>query len=144
MKDVPSYMAAIELKSKLPSPDYSDSADLIKIFANKSDPEFAELALNFGKRLMDDGYLRSTKPEGAGWMATEFETGKIIVKATWNEVYEGVEIPPRYTETHKKLIETYNSSFPTFQKTDCPTDTYKHSFEFLKGQRGTKAEAILD
>ncbi len=66
MKDVPSYMAAMELKSKLPLPDYSDSADLIQIFAKKSDPEFTELALNFGKRLMDDGYLRSTKPEGAG------------------------------------------------------------------------------
>jgi hypothetical protein len=144
MKDVPSYMAAVELNSKLPSPDYSDSADLIKIFAKKTDPEFSELALNFGKRLMDDGYLRNTKPEGAGWLATEFETGKTIVKATWGEVYEGTEIPPRYTESYKKLIETYNASFPAFQKTDCPSDSYKHAFEILKGQPGTKSEAISD
>ena len=133
MKDVPSYLAAVQLKSKIPKPDYSDSYELMKIFAKKSDPEFSELTLNFGKRLMDDGYLRSTKPEGAGWLAAEYEIGRKLVKDTWSNLHES-DIPPRYLEPHNKLLETYTAMFPEPPKSDCPSDSYRQQFEILKKQ----------
>lgn len=84
---------------------------------------------------MDDGYLRSAKPEGAGWLAAEYEIGRKLVKDSWSNLHES-DIPPRYLEPHNKLLETYSGMFPEPAKSDCPSDSYKQQFEILKKQSG--------